>query len=151
MSIFINAFLCRCKKFLPGKRDSDRDIIQKCIDQKRNDLEALRQDELACLMKPAGGVCVAPRTRRQVANRDQQTSNVEVNAGGIQATAQTQINAEADAEIADLKAYFNCIRNCVQDAQPASALGAGQGVVLWATAGVEKQERAVETCSVGIG
>jgi hypothetical protein len=146
--------VARCQSNLPG----DAGQVQQCIQDKSDALEQLKEDQIDCLLNPAGGVCSAPRARRQT-----QKNNffVQPNAGdfqsesnrgkwiqaGAQAQAQASVSANVDADDL-LKPYHDCMHKCLYEIRPEKGEGLASGATQGAVDQLGRHLTLISECQV---
>jgi len=144
--------VARCHDNLPG----DADQVQQCIQDKRAALEKLKEDQVDCLLNPVGGVCTAPRARRQ---SDPHNFFVQPSAGDfqpasnrgrwIQAGAQTQTSVNAAVDADDLmKPYHDCMHKCLQEIRPEKGEGLASGATQGAVDQLGRNLALIEGCQL---
>lgn len=140
----------RCAKYLPGEGDQ----IQQCLKEKSDALDKLKDNQMNCLLNPAGGVCTAPRARRQSDPRNyfvqpgasdfQPASN---RGKWIQPGAQTESAVSAGTNIDDLlKPYHDCTHKCLQELHPEKGEGLASGATQGAVDPIGRHLTAIEQC-----
>lgn len=144
--------VARCHNNLPG----DADQVQQCIQDKSDALEQLKEDQVDCLLNPVGGVCSAPRARRQA---DRNNFFVQPSAGDfqpesnrgkwIQAGAQTQTSVQASVDADDLlKPYHDCMHKCLQEIRPEKGEGLASGATQGAVDQLGRHLALISECQV---
>jgi hypothetical protein len=147
--------VAQCQNNLPGDA---ADQLQQCIQDKSNALEQLKENQVDCLLNPAGGVCSAPRARRQT---DRNNFFVQPSAGdfqsesnrgkwiqaGAQAQAQASVSASVDADDL-LKPYHDCMHKCLQKIRPEKGEGLASGATQGAVDQLGRNLALISECQV---
>lgn len=142
----------RCVKKLPG----DNNQVQQCLKDKNDAMEKLKENQMDCLLNPIGGVCTAPRARRQ---SDPHNFFVQPSAADFQpasnrgrwiqpgAQASTSANTGGDADDL-LKPYHDCMHSCWQELHPEKGEGLASGATQGAVDPLGRHIAAIGECQL---
>jgi hypothetical protein len=149
-----NKCAARCQDRLPDNADK----VQKCMKEKNDALEQLKDDQMDCLLNPTGGTCVAPRARRQT-NKNNffvQPSAADFQPASnqgrwIQAGAQAQTQTQTGASVKVdgdqvLQPYYDCVHKCVKEVRPEKGEGMASGMTQGAVDQLGRHLAAIQEC-----
>jgi len=162
-----------CKSKLPG----DSNAAAGCVNQQREDMDAMKKTEVKCLLDSTSGTCrsESARVRRQLVvplgesqfreantNTNAQggglqvqspNTNAQAQRGGLQVQTQVQSVPSASTSSVDtdvdgfIKTFHDCVRNCTKNEEPATGTAGPQA----ADEAAMKHMRGIESCAVKLG
>jgi len=168
-----------CVAVCKSKLSGDTGAAAGCVNQQREDMDAMKKAEVKCLLEPTGGACrgEAARAKRQLVvplgesqtNSDTQAQggglqvqsgglqvqrpNTQVQGGGLQ--VQSQVQSQPSAATAsvdtDVDGFIKTFHDCVRNCTKSDEPATGVAGPQAAEESAVKHMRGIEACSIKLG